>query len=58
LIAAATTSHAVNHFVVERKVIDQQNRNSCARIEDEGRPARPTVDANLVDAEAKKVCAE
>ena len=40
--------YRIDHLVVERKVIDQQNRNSGSRIEDERRPARPAIDSDLI----------
>src|ERR1700692_4557284 len=50
--------HRVNHFVIERKVIDQQYWNAGARIENKWRPSRPAVDSDLVDAEGEKINAE
>ena len=50
--------HRVNHLVIERKVIDEENGNSRARIKDKWRPARPAVDSDLVDAEGEKIRAK
>jgi hypothetical protein len=50
--------HRINHFVVECKIVDQQNRDSRARIQNKRRPAGPAVDSDLVDAQSKEIRAE
>ena len=50
--------HRIDHLVIERKVIDEEDWNSGARIEDKWRASRPAVDADLVDAEGKKISPE
>jgi hypothetical protein len=50
--------HRIDHLVIERKVIDEEDGNSGARIEDKWRASGPAVYADLVDAEGEKICAE
>ena len=50
--------HRINHFVIESKMVDQQNRNSRARVKNKWRPAGLAVNSDLVDAQSKKIRAE
>ncbi len=50
--------HRVDDFVVESKVINEENRYSGAWIEDKRGAARPAVDSDLVYAQREQVCAE
>src|SRR5258705_12232225 len=46
--------HRVNHLVIERKMIDEQNGNARTRVKNERRPAGPEVNPNLINTQAKR----
>ena len=45
--------HRINNFVIKRRMVDEENGNSRAGIEEEGKPARPAVDRDLIEAQSE-----